>query len=335
MPPTGDPSPALPAPAHIYQLDGSPWAGFACMGAAGAMALDAYTRGALSGVTEHQIRAFQTDQSGGIGLNDVQAAWKKGWGLNFWQGSPTWTAIAARLAKRQGVVIACTYGLMGSYRAPGSRFAGAHAIYLQGFATPSADRPASERWIVLDDPLRQSSSAMPESVVRRAWSGGAGWGAGVYGGPPARSSDLIGAFYQSGAPLVSYPKGSTSWTADAIMAVLRQHNYFTGDPASATIADQLVAGILAQSAGQPWTDALIATWAAKLGTAANLAGTTFDPTGGAAAGILAALTDLPTTLARGGIVAGLVALGVLGVALTFREPLVAAVRPLAKGALLA
>lgn len=54
-----------------------------CMAAEGAVALDAHTSGRLT-TSPAGIRNWQTDFSGGIGVDDVQDAWQRHFGQTFW-----------------------------------------------------------------------------------------------------------------------------------------------------------------------------------------------------------------------------------------------------------
>lgn len=316
---------SLPAPIHVRQLDGSAWAGSGCMGAAAAMALDAYTRGGIR-VSMHAIRANQSDRSGGIGLDDVAEAWRKGWSLTLVHGSPSWATVRGRLAQGDGAIVTIRYGTLGQWRAQGSTFTGAHALYLQRLT--SGPGGAAGSWVQVNDPLRSSAAVLPESVVRAAYTGGAGWGKGTYAGagvagPVATSCSWSAALGKRCAdPLTS---------ADLARVVedwMRLPLLFPGTPFPFSIPNPFadlfgtktrVAAELAPYAGRP-----VASLDAKYPRPGWVsAGPSLpDPT----AGLVGALTNLPDTLARGGIVLGLVALAILGVALTFREPLTVAVQ---------
>lgn len=205
---TSDP---LPAPAHIYQLDGTKFGGLNCMAASGAMALDAYSGGAIR-VGQAGIRSHQSDQVGGIGLNDVAQAWKF-YGQTFtYSYVRSWSAIRTRLLAGQGVVIDLTYGkLPVNWRSPNDRtFTGAHAFYLQ--------RLSSSGSIVVDDPLRTSSAEIPESVVKAAWDGGSGWGKGVYASQGAQTGTV------TAAAVLGLPANTpdTDSSADVIGAAMQR-----------------------------------------------------------------------------------------------------------------
>lgn len=242
----------LPAPAHVYQLDGSAWAPYACMGAAAAMALDAYTRGTIR-PGQAAIRANQDDQAGGIGVDDVAVAWRRGWGLTFVAGSPAWPTISDRLRGGLGVVVSINYRVMGRWRAPGSTFAGAHALYLQRLVRTS-DGTA---WLVVNDPLRRADARIPESIVRLAYTGTAGWGRGVYQGGATGGAQL-GAW----GNLISFPVGHVLTTADvdAMMAALARGGFFEGafgGPFEAeSSAAKMVRAILTRHVGERWDKAL-------------------------------------------------------------------------------
>lgn len=292
----------LPPPVHVHQLDGSPWARSGCMGAAGAMALDAYTRGAIR-AGMNAIRANQDDRDGGIGVDDVAVAWSRGWGLTFAHGSPSWAAIGDRLDRGDGVVVAVNYGAMRSSRAPGSSFTGAHALYLQRRErTPYGPR------IAVNDPLRTAAIMLPEEDVRRAYIGSAGWGKGTYSGAPRPGAGNLGGF----ANLVSFPVGHelTAGDVDGIMATLRGAGWFAGDVAGS--AENATRGILARHVGDRWTKALQDQLAGELGAAATAA----NP----ANAIGDALGELSAGLTSAALVLGLVLVALLGLWLTFREP---------------
>lgn len=290
----------LPAPAHIHQLDGSKWGPYGCMGAAGAMALDAYSSGAIR-VGMNDIHAHQSDQSGGIGLSDVAVAWRY-YGQTFHQGNAAWSTILARLRAGDGVVITCNYGALGSWRAPGSKFAGAHALYLQRL-TGSAALP----YIVVDDPLRMSSTAIPATAVQYAYTGGAGWGQGTYaGGGTAAASSSSAALDSRARQLLQsagVPSSPDSYVFTATDAANIARVLYGVDPAGAT--GKWVVG--------QWQGKTVGAWVGASSTGGDsLASSPL-------AGVAAALKDLPTTLARGGIIAGAVGLALVGVVLTFRQ----------------
>lgn len=312
----------LPPPAHIHQLDGSAWQGSACMGAAGAMALDAYSAGSIR-VGQAAIRANQDDQTGGIGLDDVATAWQRGWGQRLTQGSRSWSTVRARLLKGDGAIVAVNYGAMGSSRAPGSTFVGAHALYVQRLYVRGTR--AASIMAVVNDPLRRAAIEIPEGVLSTAYTGSAGWGSGTYGQAATGATDGLGAFYspKTGRPIVTYPRGYTKWTADELVRQLHAADFFGSlFPLAAGGSEDIARGIFRADQGRPWNEALHAEWARELKAAAVQAASGPLATAGMiAAGAspeLAALGELPM---RAGVVAAIVGLGLLGVWLTFREPL--------------
>jgi hypothetical protein len=179
------------SPAHVSQLDGTPWAGFGCMGAVGAMALDAYTHGAIR-PTMHQIRANQDDQAGGIGLDDVATAWRRGWGQRLTHGPHSFAIVLSELGKGRGVAITANYRALAPWRAPGSTFTGSHALWLDRPAI-AVDGGRQVPGIVVYDPLRGGPTTIPVYVVKRAYTQGAGWGVGTYQAAPNPLTDPVGA----------------------------------------------------------------------------------------------------------------------------------------------
>lgn len=297
------------APAHIRQLDGSAWAGSACMGAVGAMALDAFTDGAAR-PTMHQIRAAQDDQSGGIGLDDVRQAWSRGWGLTFSTSPRSWAAVTSRLRAGQGVAVTVMYAALAGYRAPGSRFLYGHALYLSGLDAAGM--------VTAHDPLRSGPTKIPELVVRTAWTGGSGYGTGSNvprGASSAGAPDSTGApdgraralalLDKAGVP--SSPDSYVFTRADADKIATNAYGY---SDASAGVGRKI---------SDTWTGQTVAAWVAASATTGDAyAASPLAP-------IADALRDLPTTLARTGILLGLVGLLVVGVVLTFRESSVVAI----------
>ena len=301
----------LPAPVHIHQLDGTAWGGSACMGAAGAMALDAYTRGAVR-VGQAAIRAAQDDKKGGIGLNDVATAWRRGWGLTFTHGPADWTTIRRRLSAGDGVVVTVNYAAMRTWRAPGSTFTGAHALYLRSLATIGAGTPdgvgRQTPAVVVHDPLRRAVVTVPESVVRLAYTGGAGWGKGTYAGAPASSGSAGDG--SAGKTMAQYLGVSPDAIFDAAM-LDRFVNKVRDDTGAA--------GAYGASFLRTYYGTQLGKRAGDVVYLHNADGT---PAGDGAGVLVGSLGQVfGDSLARGALVLGLVALGLLGVWLTFREPL--------------
>lgn len=259
-----------PPPAHLRQLtaggrfpNGMPSGPYDCAVCAGAMALDAYSGGAIR-LSPTEFRSRQHDQDGndagrpwrvphvsaGIGLDDIAVAWASS-GRKFRHGLTTWGTVAAHLRAGQGVVVPGQYIALGSWRA--SSFARGHMLYLQRFVGAGM--------IAADDPLASSSRAYPESVLQRYFvTGGlmAGWGEpgaaspGDWQPPPN-----LGAF----SDLVSFPIGHplTSGDVDHIMDVLDNAHYWTAPGSNAVSeaqASSVTRSVLKRYIGRAWSKAL-------------------------------------------------------------------------------
>ena len=115
---------------------GTPMDGYNALFACSAMALDRHTLGANTAFTgtprntPPNHRGFQSDQSTGGGLDDVETAWSAGWGETFYGwGIQSWSAFVTHIDARQGAVLQGIYSnLPASKRL--SNFTGAHAIYI-------------------------------------------------------------------------------------------------------------------------------------------------------------------------------------------------------------
>ena len=124
-----------PAPQLQYGW-GTPMDGYNAIFACSAMALDRHTLGANTAFagtprnTPPNHRGFQSDQSTGGGLDDVETAWSAGWGETFYGwGIQSWSAFVTHIDARQGAVLQGIYSnLPASKRL--SNFTGAHAIYI-------------------------------------------------------------------------------------------------------------------------------------------------------------------------------------------------------------
>lgn len=179
----------LPDPVHVNQFTtGGARGRYLCTAAAGAMALDAYTQGRIR-VGAKAIDDLQDDKDGGIGLDDVAVAWKRGWGLTFSHGRRSWTTVRARLAKGDGLVLQGSYAVVPTaYRAQ-KTFTGGHAIYVSRLV------PGGVR---VFDTIANGPTVWPEAVVRNFYLSGlanAGWGSGTAPGvtppPPGGSGDPV------------------------------------------------------------------------------------------------------------------------------------------------
>jgi hypothetical protein len=285
---------ALPAPAHLRQLDGSAMGRWNCAPTAGAMALDAYTGGRVR-VTPAAMRAATGKASGGMSLWDLQRGWKRGWGLSMSAGYVAWPAVRARLAAGLGVMLPVNYGAMKPWRAKGSTFTGIHMLYLQSLSAAG---------VLLDDPLSSGPATVPESVIKAAWIGGAGWGSGAYS-PAAGAGASSGA---GGTRTVAQELGvpdATPFDAGLMARCLSRLQAGTATERNYKLiaAGQAYALYVGRStAGQvPWLDPAPAAP---------------DPLGvnAAVASLSSGLTD---ALGRGVLLAAILAVAGLGLALTF------------------
>jgi hypothetical protein len=181
---------AVPAPRHVNQFsaagkfpNGTPSSKYDCTVAVGVMVLDAATGGAVR-VSTTELRGKQHDQDGpgstspGIGLDDLAVALKT-YGFKFVHGPKAWGTIMARLRRGDPVAVQGLYIALGSWRAPGSKYAKGHAVYLQRVVP---------KGIVVNDSLRNGEAVIPESAVRNFYLSGlalAGWIDGAVATSPA------------------------------------------------------------------------------------------------------------------------------------------------------
>lgn len=174
---------AQPEPAPVTQFDGSPFEALNCMAAVAAMALDAATGIKTTGA---RIRELQDDKSGGIGLDDVRVAFKRGWGRGFTiSRSPA--TLQKRLAAHLGAAVAGRYSAVPRSIRNQKDFTGAHAVYAVGLV------PGGVRII---DPITRPATAetWPASVFWAFYSAGlaqAGWvPGGASGGASGGGQDV-------------------------------------------------------------------------------------------------------------------------------------------------
>lgn len=159
-------------PVHVNQLtargrfpSGASSAPYDCTVAAGVMALDDYTGGALRPTTT-ELRARQRDQSGGIGLDDIAVAWRS-YGYTFRHGPSSWSTVMARLRAGRPLILQGNSGALGTWKIGR---AVPHALYVTA-AGPSG--------LTVHDPLASGPRTIPESAVRAFYVTGlalAGWG---------------------------------------------------------------------------------------------------------------------------------------------------------------
>lgn len=172
---------AQPDPLHVTQF-GGPRGPLLCTAAVGAMALDAFTAGRIR-TTAQRIDELQDDHSGGIGLNDVATAWKRGWGLTFRNGPASWLTLRARWLAGDGAGIQGLYRVVPVAIRADKNFTGGHAIYVSRFTRTG--------FLRVFDPIRTGPIEWPESVVRNFYLSGlalAGWGSGSTAGIPTATN---------------------------------------------------------------------------------------------------------------------------------------------------
>ena len=138
-------SSGLPRVPSITQFDGGPLQNVNCVMAAGAM-LARLGYGIITTGTE--LRAHQSDQSGGTTLQDLDAAVSDGWGVHFARGYVSVLTFRQLLYGGAGAVIIVHYGGLpvGDRNQPS--FTGDHAMYIDAFAPSNGTDGA--RYYVLD-----------------------------------------------------------------------------------------------------------------------------------------------------------------------------------------
>ena len=185
----------FPRIAPISQFDGGPLQGYNCTMASGAM-LARLAYGIVT--TGSQLRALQSDQQGGTGLNDVASALWHGYGVSLPYGLIHTTQLKSLLKAGYGAVVQGLYGQVPAGLRLQKDFTGGHAIYLDGYY-PGNGQGIPEAYYVID-PLGHPWAGYegdwwPASVVdsfMTAWSGGdrvaAMWAYPPGGTPP----DVVG-----------------------------------------------------------------------------------------------------------------------------------------------
>jgi hypothetical protein len=132
-----------------------------CMATMGAVAIDAHTGGrTLSSPT--QIRGGQTDFSGGIGVDDVDDAWFKLWGLHLLTPqADNWTDVMNRVKEGRFVIVAVNYAYVpyAYQEQKGGIFD--HALGI-------CDYRASDGSVLRYDGLGRAPRRVPQSAVRGA-----------------------------------------------------------------------------------------------------------------------------------------------------------------------
>ena len=175
-PPAFDDPTGFPRIRPITQFDGGPFAGYNCTLASGAM----LARLAFGIVTTGSIlRTLQDDQDGGTGLNDLNTALWRGYGVSAPSGLIKPETLKKLLANGYGAVIQGIYGEIPAQIRLQKDFTGGHAIYLDGYYPGNPARGIPEAYYVID-PLGRPYSGYqgdwwPASIVdafAEAWGGG-------------------------------------------------------------------------------------------------------------------------------------------------------------------
>jgi len=135
----------FPRVSPITQFDGSPHQNANCGLAAGAM-LARLGYGIVT--TGSILRTLQDDQVGGTGLDDLQVALWRGYGVTVSTGALLPSQLKALLAAGYGAVIQGTYGEIPPALRLQVGYTGAHAIYVDGYYPGSATIP--EAYYVID-----------------------------------------------------------------------------------------------------------------------------------------------------------------------------------------
>ncbi len=175
-PPSFDDPTGFPRIRPVTQFDGGPFQGANCTLASGAM----LARLAFGIVTTGSVlRTLQDDQDGGTGLNDLNTALWRGYGVTASTGLLRPQALKDLLANGYGAVIQGIYGDIPEQIRLQRDFTGGHAIYLDGYYPGNPARGIPEAYYVID-PLGRPHSGYqgdwwPASIVdtfAEAWGGG-------------------------------------------------------------------------------------------------------------------------------------------------------------------
>ena len=148
----------------VTQFDGGPFQGSNCTLASGAM----LARLGFGIVTTGSIlRTLQDDQDGGTGLDDLQTALWRGYGVSIHTGLLRTGQLKALLANGYGAVIQGIYGYIPRQIRLQRSFEGPHAIYVDGYYPGGGGIP--EAYYVID-PLGRPHSGYqgewwPASIV--------------------------------------------------------------------------------------------------------------------------------------------------------------------------
>lgn len=114
----------------------------------------------------------------------------------------------------------------------------------------------------------------------------------------------LGAFYLNGRALVTYPRGSTAWTANAIVAALHQANWFGQGglfpplDVGAGASEDLARTIFKSDEGKTWNEALHKKWVSDFGGMAAIAGDPGKVAGAVLDPIVTAIGAVPEALGK-------------------------------------
>jgi len=132
-----------------------------CMAAEGAVALDAHTNGRIR-TSPAGIRNYQTDFSGGIGVDDVQDAWQRHFGQTLWTPRDfNWDDLLYAVRQRRHVAAAADYRKVPDaykYQLPGNFD---HALGIDAWRS-------SDGALLVFDSLSTGPRWQPQSSVRAA-----------------------------------------------------------------------------------------------------------------------------------------------------------------------
>lgn len=162
-------------PRFVTQFDGSSHASVNCTPAAGAMLLDRQTGGRIQ-TSGADLRARQSDQSGGMSLDGLAAAWKTYGQALARVTLPTVLALRGAVGSGQGAILQGYYGsLPAAYRRQASANID-HALYIDRVV----QNGNAGWWYWVMDPIGKApyqGAWVPESAIRAfGWTtGGQGW----------------------------------------------------------------------------------------------------------------------------------------------------------------
>lgn len=162
-------------PRFVTQFDGSSHASVNCTPAAGAMLLDRQTGGRIQ-TSGADLRARQADQSGGMSLDGLAAAWKTYGQALARVTLPTVLALRGAVGSGQGAILQGYYGsLPAAYRRQASANID-HALYIDRVV----QNGNAGWWYWVMDPIGKApyqGAWLPESAIRAfGWTtGGQGW----------------------------------------------------------------------------------------------------------------------------------------------------------------